>query len=157
MKKSLLAMGLTLTMVLAMATPAFAANTNTNVNADGTVVTAPGSPDYVAGGNTQTGGQSYNEANISSKNGTAWETVNDDDKLAGAADANGADINVWAKVTDSGSKVYKVDLAWGAMKFEYNGGGGQWNTTSHTYDAATGGTAAWTATYLDGINNKVAV
>ncbi|MEG1109039.1 MAG: hypothetical protein RSE97_09295, partial [Oscillospiraceae bacterium] len=126
MKKSLLALGLTLSIVLAMATPAFAANTN----ADGTDVTKPGTP-----GSTQEAGASYNAAEITSKDGTAWATVNDDDALAGAADANGADINVWAKVVDSGSKVYKVDLAWGAMKFEYKDASGQWNTTTHAYDA----------------------
>ncbi|MEG0091333.1 MAG: hypothetical protein RSA20_05900, partial [Oscillospiraceae bacterium] len=155
-KKSLLSIGLSLSMMLTMTTPVFAANTNTNVNTDGTEVTAPGNPEYSPTGNTQTAGQSFNEANITSKNGTAWETVNDDDKLAGAADTNGADINVWAKVIDSGSKIYKVDLAWGAMKFEYNSGGGQWDTATHQYNS-TGGTAAWTPTYLDGTNNKVAV
>lgn len=157
-KKSLLATGLVLCMMLAMASPALAANTDANVNTDGTEVTAPGSPEYdtAGGGNTQTAGQSFNEATISGSNGTDFQTVNDDDALAGAADAGGADINVWAKVTDSGSKIYKVDLAWGAMKFEYNSGGGQWNTETHAYDAA-GGQAVWTATHLDGTNNKVAV
>ncbi|MEG0321664.1 MAG: hypothetical protein RR606_05695, partial [Oscillospiraceae bacterium] len=84
MKKSLLAIGLSLSMVLAMATPAFAANTNTNVNVDGTLVTAPGHPDYAAG-NVQAAGESYNEASITNKTGintptvNDWDVVNDDD------------------------------------------------------------------------------
>ncbi|MEG2765816.1 MAG: hypothetical protein RR910_08725 [Acidaminococcaceae bacterium] len=157
-KKSLLAIGLTLSLMLAMATPAFAATTNPNVNADGAEVTLPGSPDYTAGGNTQAAGQSYNKAEITSADGTKWETLNDDDAVAKANDLTGADINVWAKVTDNGTKIYKVDLAWGAMKFEYDSGSGKWDTTTHTYQTTGGGTAAWTVTnYLNGTNNKVAV
>ncbi|MEG1578008.1 MAG: hypothetical protein RRY64_05120 [Oscillospiraceae bacterium] len=158
MKKSLLAIGLSLTMVLAMATPAFAATTDTNLNPDGTAVTAPGTPGVV-----QTAGESYNAASITNKAGvntpTAndWEVVNDDDAIAKASDI-GADINVWAKVVDSGSKIYKVDLAWGAMKFEYKDSSGQWNTTTHKYEAAADTGKGWTeAAYLDGINNKVAI
>ncbi|MEG1108779.1 MAG: hypothetical protein RSE97_07935 [Oscillospiraceae bacterium] len=150
-KKSFLAIVLALSMMLAMATPAFAANTNT----DGTEVTKPGHPEYTVD-NVQTAGESYNKAEITKgPNDANWATVNDDDKLAGAADTNGADINVWAKVTDSGSKIYKVDLTWGAMKFEYDSGSGKWNPTTHKYDSS--GTSAWTATYLDGANNKVTV
>ncbi|MEG0485923.1 MAG: hypothetical protein RR576_10800 [Oscillospiraceae bacterium] len=157
-KKSLLAIGLTLSLMLAMATPAFAVTTNPNVNTDGTEVTLPGSPDYTPGGNTQAAGQSYNKAEITSADGTKWETLNDDDAIAKASDLTGADINVWAKVTDNGTKIYKVDLAWGAMKFEYDSGSGKWDTTTHTYKTTGGGTAAWTiANYLDGINNKVVV
>lgn len=157
-KKQLLTAGLAACLAVSMAIPAYAANTDANVNADGTEVTAPGNPDYNqnGGGNTQENGMSYNEATVSSNNGVDFTTVNDDDTLAGDADTNGADINVWAKVVDSGSKVYKVDLAWGAMKFEFNSGAGQWNTTSHTYDGG-GGTAEWTVSYIDGVNNKVEV
>ncbi|MEG0321665.1 MAG: hypothetical protein RR606_05700, partial [Oscillospiraceae bacterium] len=142
----------------AMATPAFAANTDTNANADGTAVTAPGNP-----GVAQVAGESYNAASITNKTGVNtpgvndWEVVNDDDAIAKATDI-GADINVWAKVVDSGSKIYKVDLAWGAMKFEYKDSSGQWNTTTHKYEAAPDNTKGWTeAAYLDGTNNKVAV
>ncbi|MEG2022391.1 MAG: hypothetical protein RR087_11515, partial [Oscillospiraceae bacterium] len=105
-KKSLLAIGMTLSLMLAMATPAFAVTTEPNANGDAvTEVTTPGSPDYIAGTNPQTAGQSYNQASMTSKDGTAWQTANDDDKIAMATDTNGADINVWAKVTDSGSKI----------------------------------------------------
>lgn len=158
-KKALLSIGLSLSMVLVMGTPVFAANTDKNVNADGTEVTAPGTPDYnsTGGGKTQTAGQSYNEANITSTDANSWVTVNDDDKLAGALDLNGADINVWGKVLDAKETVYKVDLAWGSMKFEYNSlNSTKWNTESHQYDKGSA-TAQWTPTYLDGVNNKVAV
>lgn len=158
-KKSLLATGVALCMIVGMSSTVFAANVDTNVNNDGTAVTAPGSPAYDKnnGGNTQTAGQSFNEAIMESLNGTDFNTTNDDDAEAKDTDINGADINVWAKVTDSGSKIYKVDLAWGAMKFEFNSGSGQWNTTTHAYDNVGGGVAEWTASYLDGTNNKVAV
>lgn len=158
-KKQLLTAGLAACLAMSMVMPAYAANVDANVNADGTEITAPGNPSYdknTEGGNTQESGMSYNEAVIESDNGTDFTTVNDDDTLAGDADTNGADINVWAKVVDSGSKIYKVDLAWGAMKFEFNSGAGLWNTATHTYDGGDG-TKAWTVDYIDGDNNKVAV
>lgn len=157
-KQALLAVGLTFCMTLVMAAPAFAANVDANVNPDGTEVTLPGNPVYdtAGGGSTQETGMSYNQAEMTGTNGTDFYTENDDDAVAKDADTNGADINVWAKVTDSSSKIYKVDLAWGAMKFEFDSGSGQWDTTTHTYTGGSGA-AKWTESYLDGTNNKVEV
>ena len=36
--------------------------------------------------------------------------------------------------------VYQVDVEWGSLAFTYDfGAGAKWNTSTHTYDPATGG------------------
>lgn len=143
-KRSLLALVLAICLTLAMTTQAFAAAAT-----DGEGALAP----LGDGSATQ---ESTGQAAINSADGTKFYTENDDDAIDKTTDVGGADINVWAKVVDSGSKIYKVDLAWGAMKFEFNSGSGQWNTATHAYDSV-GGTTEWTPAYIDGANNKVAV
>ena len=97
-------------------------------------------------------GASTGAGTISKASGAADFTT--DDGFDGEA-ADNTDINVWAKVTDKGTIVYKVDLAWGAMKFEYTSGNGVWNPDTHTYNGGAG-QAEWTETgYLDGTNNKL--
>lgn len=144
-KKSLIAIGMAFCMTAGMTCTAFAA-----VAGDGAGALNP-----VGDGSSEQ--ESTGKAYMTSSDGTTFNTENDDDSDAKADDVGGADINVWAKVVDKGTKVYKVDLAWGAMKFEYNSGSGQWNTATHTYDNTGSGAAIWTASYIDGTNNKLAV
>lgn len=51
----------------------------------------------------------------------------------------GAEINVWAKVIETGDifTVYCVDIEWGNMKFVYSNNGTTWDTESHTYNTVT--------------------
>lgn len=143
-KKSLIAIGLVACMTMATTVQAFAAPRGDDVEA-----TTP------VGGAEDTA--SKGGASITSDNGNDFYTEGDDDATPKATDVGGADINVWAKVIDSSTKIYKVDLAWGAMKFEFNSGSGQWDTENHEYTGG-GGTAEWTVTdYLDGTNNKIDV
>lgn len=95
-------------------------------------------------------------ATANSSNGTTWVVAGDDDAIISTSDTE-TNINVWAEVKDTGTKVYKVDLTWGEMKFEYNSGT-KWNVDSHTYTAVEGITAGWqTASYVNGTNNKITV
>lgn len=95
-------------------------------------------------------------ATVNSSDGTTFTTNGDDDNLAEAADVGGkADINVYGKVLDASTKIYKIDIGWGAMQFEFNKGSGQWSTSTHTY--VGGSTAGWTAVSVNGTNNKITV
>ena len=87
-----------------------------------------------------------------------WRVTDDDDDKAAAADRQ-TDISIWAKVVEHGDYVYKVDIAWGAMKFEFNNQAGKWNTETHTYDATNAGVEAeWTEEgYIDEVNNLIEV
>lgn len=138
MKKFLTA-ALALTMAASMSVTAFAA--------DGTEADGP------VGGDTTNA--STGSASMTKTGDAAWQTSNDDDAVAAANDTT-ADINVWAKVTNEGEDTYKVDIGWGAMKFQFDAGVGTWDPETHTY---TSGTAAgWTTDgYVDGTNNKVTV
>lgn len=40
--------------------------------------------------------------------------------------------------------VYKIEVTWGAMEFDYNASGRQWNTTTHTWDIDPEAPATWT-------------
>lgn len=147
MKKKLLSTLLALAMVSAMSVTAFAA--------DGTAADAPS-------GTTGTANPSTGEANVT-YNGTTFNSENDDDALAKANDTDGTQIDVWAKVITETAKVYKVDITWGAMKFEFNADKGTWDPATHTY-----GTGANQAKWVngngtdnilgaDGVNNKITV
>ena len=74
-----------------------------------------------------------------------------------ANDKSSADISILAKVVEHGDIVYKVDIEWGAMKFEFNNQAGKWNTNTHTYDAtAEGISAEWTVDgYINEENNEI--
>lgn len=87
-----------------------------------------------------------------------WSVINDDDTDAAANDTT-ADISIWAKVVEHGDYVYKVDIAWGAMKFEFNNQAGKWNTDTHTYDPKDDNVEAeWTEEdYIDAENNLIEV
>lgn len=147
MRRKLMALVMTLTIAGSMTMTAFAAPTTT----DGVEPVAPKDDtrdlEVSSGAATMTG------------DGTTFHTSMDDDGLEKDVDENGADINVWARVLDSSTPVYKIDIAWGAMKFEFNSGDGIWNTETHSYDTGSNN-AEWTvAGYLDDEsgNNKIDV
>lgn len=130
--KKFLSIVIVLTMMMAMSITAFAE--------DGVEPAEP------------TGGTAI----AASNDGSSWNVTNDDDTILSASDTE-TNVNVWAKVKDNGTKVYKVDLTWGEMKFEYNSGT-KWNVDTHTYTAVDGITAGWqVAGYVDGTNNKISV
>lgn len=88
---------------------------------------------------------------------STWSVANDDDATAATTDTE-TDISIWAKVVEHGDIVYKVDIEWGAMKFEFNNQAGKWNTETHVYDAVGGVSAEWTEEdYIDEVNNKIKV
>ncbi|MDD3193898.1 MAG: hypothetical protein PHE47_08690 [Oscillospiraceae bacterium] len=145
MKKKLFATLLALTMALSLGTIAFAA--------DGDEATAPKGTEAGDGVVASTG-----LAVITSDDGVTTQTENDDDNLAKANDDGGADISVWAKAIDSTTPTYKVDIAWGAMKFEYKDTSRVWNPQTHAYETAEAGSAGWTTEgYVDAVNNEITI
>ncbi len=173
MKKKILSLLVTLAMVMVLPMNAMAANTTQNLNEQDTEVDKPGtkgSTGYEAG-NVQAAGASYGEATAGSSDGTAWTVENDDDGAAeDTPDANNkADISVWARISDASAKIYKIDIAWGSMKFEFNDGSGSWNVQTHTYDGSSGGDPHWVNNFDDtdevstyevgtnGTNNRITV
>lgn len=91
-------------------------------------------------------------------NQTGFNVVGDDDDTAADGADSSTDISIWAKVVEHGDIVYKVDIEWGAMKFEFNNQAGKWNTDTHTYDAKNGVKAEWTVDkYIDEENNEIKV
>ena len=89
---------------------------------------------------------------------TGFNVVGDDDDTAVDGTDTSTDISIWAKVVEHGDIVYKVDIEWGAMKFEFNNQAGKWNTDTHTYDADGGVSAEWTVEdYIDEDNNQIKV
>lgn len=88
-----------------------------------------------------------------------FKVVGDDDNTDAEGEDTTADISIWAKVVEHGSIVYKVDIAWGAMKFEFNNQTGKWNTQTHEYDTEEeSATAEWTVdNFIDAENNKIEV
>lgn len=92
------------------------------------------------------------------ENQTGFNVVGDDDDTALDGTDTQTDISIWAKVVEHGDIVYKVDIEWGAMKFEFNNQAGKWNTDTHTYDADSGVSAEWTVEdYIDEVNNQIKV
>ena len=80
-----------------------------------------------------------------------------DDQVAGD---HKADIGVNAKILEYGDVVYKIDISWGNMKFEYKNKTKKWNPETHSYDnndlASVSG--EWLVdNYIDGTNNKITV
>lgn len=89
---------------------------------------------------------------------STWSVTNDDDATAAATDTE-TDISIWAKVVEHGDIVYKVDISWGAMKFEFNNQAGKWDTEEHKYVVEDGQAGAeWTVKdFIDATNNKITV
>lgn len=92
-------------------------------------------------------------------NQTDFKVVGDDDNTAADGTDTQTDISIWAKVVEHGDIVYKVDISWGAMKFEFNNQAGKWDTTQHKYVVEENQAGAeWTVNdYIDTINNKITV
>ena len=88
----------------------------------------------------------------------SFKVVGDDDATTAEATDDTTDISIWAKVVEHGYVVYKVDISWGAMKFEFNNQSGKWNTTTHEYDDTGETTAKWTEEgFINGTNNQITV
>jgi hypothetical protein len=145
-KQSILAMALALALTAAPFT-AFAAPPEPpapveradNANLDGKEATSPqgGDGQREESDNGQHQGDSYGFAEVRSSDRLVKNTVSgDDDDIAEATEAQegqNADINVWAKVEDETSRIYKIDIAWGAMRFEFVDGSGTWDPEEHEY------------------------
>lgn len=148
-KKSILALLVALVIIVSMPISAMAANVDDNVNQPTDEVTAPGNKgpngyDKDNGGSTQQSGESYGEATVEGSDGTNWSVTNDDSIVDKTTEGDHkTDINVWARITDASAKIYKIDIEWGSMKFEYSDGSGAWNTSTHSYDGAVGGIPHW--------------
>lgn len=82
-------------------------------------------------------------------------TVDTDDAVENTVD-NVADIDVQAKVTEYNAAVYKIDIAWGAMKFEFKNDANNWDPVDHEYKAEAGTNKEWIIDgYVNGENNKI--
>lgn len=82
-------------------------------------------------------------------------TEGTDDAVKKAVD-NVADINVQAKVTEYNAAVYKIDIAWGAMQFEFKNDANNWDPDTHQYVADEGTNKEWIIDgYVNGENNKI--
>ncbi len=69
---------------------------------------------------------------------------------------NVADIEVQAKVTEYNAAVYKIDIAWGAMQFEFKNDANNWDPNTHQYVTEDGTNKEWIIKdYVDGENNKI--
>jgi len=179
--KKIISITVALAMIMATATTAFAYHGMDNVNPDGTEVSEAGHKSdgsvgwgYTDDGtNDQTPEASYGQSAVTrddeddEDNDTwgEWYYADDDDGDAADDDNDHADIYVWAKVSEASDKIiYKIDIEWGSMKFEFNRG--TWDVETHTYG---GNTVGWLETngkpendpgyvgYLDGVNNKIIV
>lgn len=146
MKKKVFAILLAMVMVLSISSAALAD--------DGTAADGPK--------DSGTANESTGAATVT-HDGANFLTENDDDAVAKAAEttADGTDISVWAKIAENGGTsatvVYKIDVTWGAMKFEFNRGAGTWNPETHTYDGGAEGAAWTTEGFVNGTNNKITV
>lgn len=82
-------------------------------------------------------------------------TVDTDDAVEKTVD-NVADIDVQAKVTEYNAAVYKIDIAWGAMQFEFKNDANNWDPVDHEYKAEEGTNKEWIIDgYVNGENNKI--
>ncbi len=64
------------------------------------------------------------------------------------------DVDVQAKVKDGSQSIYKIDIAWGAMTFEYErGADNTWDPDTHTYEGSAA--SGWLPTGFDGENNRI--
>ena len=82
-------------------------------------------------------------------------TVGTDDAVENTVD-NVADIDVQAKVTEYNAAVYKIDIAWGAMQFEFKNDANNWDPDTHQYVTDEGTNKEWIIDgYVNGVNNKI--
>ena len=114
-----------------------------------------------AGGQAAWAGQTILTGDTSEKEITGAEDFEQDsqvdDQVAGD---HKADIGVNAKILEYGDVVYKIDISWGTMKFEYKNKTKKWNPETHSYDTndALAVSGEWLVdNYIDGTNNKITV
>lgn len=120
--------------------------------------TAADTPKGETTGTKASSGEATAAWDTTDENQTGFDVEGDDDNTADDGTDTEADISIWAKVVEHGDIVYKVDIEWGAMKFEFNNQAGKWNTETHTYDANNGVKAEWTVeNYIDEVNNQINV
>ena len=82
-------------------------------------------------------------------------TVGTDDAVENTVD-NVADIDVQAKVTEYNAAVYKIDIAWGTMQFEFKNDANNWDPDTHQYVTDEGTNKEWIIDgYVNGENNKI--
>ena len=121
---------------------------------DGTAADAP----QGGGGTKESSGAAVAGWDTTDDDQTTFNVTGDDDATANGGTDGETDISIWAKVVEHGDLVYKVDISWGAMKFEFNNQAGKWNTETHTYDTVGGVSQEWTVKgYIDEINNLITV
>ncbi len=61
-------------------------------------------------------------------------------------------VDVQARIAEDTSKVYKIDIGWGSMKFVYSTDS-EWNVDTHMY--SEGSYNDWLPSYFDAVNNKI--
>lgn len=114
-----------------------------------------------AGGQTAWAGQTILTGDTSVKEITDADDFEEasqvDDQVAGDYKA---DIGVNAKILEYGDVVYKIDISWGEMKFEYKNKTKKWDPENHEYvtndQAAVSG--EWLVDdYINGTNNMITV
>lgn len=74
--------------------------------------------------------------------------------------SNSSAMDVQGKVTSANlAPTYKLDVTWGAMKFEYGIAGSEWNPDTHSYKTATGTAeeAGWVPSGFENGNNQIIV
>lgn len=146
--KALLPLTLSLVMVMGLATSAYA----DGGYADDLVVNTT----HGDGNDPATYADSNHYALVTISGGEK-DIAYDDDSVTRDSDDVAADIGVWAKVNVTGSIVYKIDINWGDMKFEYRNTDQVWNPATHLYETSNA-TAGWVIDgYVNGTNNEVTV
>ncbi|MEG2137482.1 MAG: InlB B-repeat-containing protein, partial [Oscillospiraceae bacterium] len=71
-------------------------------------------------------------------------------------DTGGNGTDVQGKVIEGIFGTYKLDVSWGAMKFDYNSAGAVWNPDTHSYTSGSGA-KGWTSESFEAGNNKITV
>lgn len=114
-----------------------------------------------AGGQAAWAGQTILTGDTSEREITRAEHFIQDSQVDDQVDGDHkADIGVNAKILEYGDVVYKIDISWGAMKFEYKNKTKKWDPESHEYvdNDLRDVSGEWLEDdYIDGENNKITV
>ncbi|MEG0090992.1 MAG: hypothetical protein RSA20_04160, partial [Oscillospiraceae bacterium] len=87
---------------------------------------------------------------------TGNKTLTGDHTFGDATNPKSSAVDVQGKVIESILGIYKLDISWGAMKFDYKGQDMVWNPDTHSY-TPSGGTKGWTNESFEAGNNKITV
>ncbi|MEG2138842.1 MAG: hypothetical protein RRY64_09300, partial [Oscillospiraceae bacterium] len=87
---------------------------------------------------------------------TGGKSLTGDHTFGDATNPKSSAVDVQGKVLEGMFGVYKLDVSWGAMKFDYNAQGMVWNAETHKYDP-TVGAEGWTKESFIDPNNKITV